>query len=115
MVGHSSQTTSANSSTTNNTTSPCQPVSSSTMSSAGKVAASTGVNNNNGGGAGVNQNQLTNTHKCVWCRENKRQLNYVLPTQHGKKEFCSEMCLLQFRKVYQPVSLKLNILIKCEF
>lgn len=110
MVGHSSQTTSANSSTTNNTTSPCQPVSSSTMSSAGKVAASTGVNNN-GGGAGVNQNQLTNTHKCVWCRENKRQLNYVLPTQHGKKEFCSEMCLLQFRKVYQPVSLKLNILI----
>ncbi|GLG97588.1 Polycomb protein SCMH1 [Gryllus bimaculatus] len=37
---------------------------------------------------------------CTWCGENKQQLKYVLPTQHGKKEFCSETCLSEFRKAY---------------
>ncbi|XP_011311114.1 polycomb protein Scm isoform X2 [Fopius arisanus] len=37
---------------------------------------------------------------CTWCNETKQPLKYVLPTQHGKKEFCSETCLSEFRKAY---------------
>ncbi|XP_043267271.1 polycomb protein SCMH1 [Venturia canescens] len=39
-------------------------------------------------------------HSCTWCGETKQLLKYVLPTQHGKKEFCSETCLSEFRKAY---------------
>ncbi|KAL7300347.1 hypothetical protein TKK_0006972 [Trichogramma kaykai] len=37
---------------------------------------------------------------CTWCGENKLILKYVLPTQHGKKEFCCPTCLAEFRKAY---------------
>ncbi|XP_046479744.1 polycomb protein Scm [Neodiprion pinetum] len=37
---------------------------------------------------------------CTWCGETKQPLKYVLPTQHGKKEFCSETCLSEYRKAY---------------
>ncbi|XP_055857370.1 polycomb protein Scm [Episyrphus balteatus] len=37
---------------------------------------------------------------CTWCGESKQPLQYVLPTQNGKKEFCSEMCISEFRKAY---------------
>lgn len=37
---------------------------------------------------------------CTWCVESKTPLKFVLPTQHGKKEFCSETCLTEFRKAY---------------
>ncbi|KAL0113264.1 hypothetical protein PUN28_012430 [Cardiocondyla obscurior] len=37
---------------------------------------------------------------CTWCGETKQPLKYVLPTQHGKKEFCSETCLSESRKTY---------------
>lgn len=37
---------------------------------------------------------------CTWCAENRQSLKYILPTQHGKKEFCSETCLSEFRKAY---------------
>lgn len=37
---------------------------------------------------------------CTWCAEAKDPLQYVLPTQNGKKEFCSESCLGEFRKAY---------------
>lgn len=37
---------------------------------------------------------------CTWCAEVKDPLQYVLPTQNGKKEFCSESCLGEFRKAY---------------
>lgn len=39
-------------------------------------------------------------NSCTWCGETKQQLNYVLPTHYGKKEFCSETCLTEFRKAY---------------
>ncbi|XP_057340924.1 polycomb protein Scm [Microplitis mediator] len=39
-------------------------------------------------------------NSCTWCNETKQPLKYVLPTQHGKKEFCSESCLSAFRKAY---------------
>lgn len=37
---------------------------------------------------------------CTWCGECKQPLQYVLPTQNGKKEFCSETCIAEFRKAY---------------
>ncbi|XP_054272651.1 polycomb protein Scm [Macrosteles quadrilineatus] len=37
---------------------------------------------------------------CTWCAESRQALKYILPTQHGKKEFCSETCLSEFRKAY---------------
>lgn len=37
---------------------------------------------------------------CTWCGENKTPLLYVFPTQNGKKEFCSETCIAEFRKAY---------------
>lgn len=37
---------------------------------------------------------------CTWCGESKQLLQYVLPTQNGKKEFCSETCIAEFRKAY---------------
>jgi len=39
------------------------------------------------------------TSKCNWCGE-QQTLNYVLPTQNGKKEFCSEVCIMEFRRSY---------------
>lgn len=40
---------------------------------------------------------------CTWCAESRQPLKYILPTQHGKKEFCSETCLSEFRKAYNKV------------
>lgn len=37
---------------------------------------------------------------CTWCGETKQSLKYVLPTQHGNKEFCSQICLSEYRKGY---------------
>jgi polycomb protein SCMH1 len=38
------------------------------------------------------------TQACTWCAEHKTHLKYVLPNQNGKKEFCSESCIAEFRK-----------------
>uniref|UniRef100_A0A2M4AGI5 Putative polycomb group protein scm/l3mbt tumor-supressor in n=1 Tax=Anopheles triannulatus TaxID=58253 RepID=A0A2M4AGI5_9DIPT len=35
---------------------------------------------------------------CALCCETKSPLNYVLPTQSGNKEFCSELCITEYRK-----------------
>lgn len=39
-------------------------------------------------------------NSCTWCGETKQPLKYVLPTQNGKKEFCSETCLSESRKSF---------------
>lgn len=39
-------------------------------------------------------------HICTWCGESKLPLKYVLPIQNGKKEFCCQSCLSEFRKAY---------------
>ncbi|KYM98260.1 Polycomb protein Scm [Cyphomyrmex costatus] len=41
---------------------------------------------------------------CTWCGETKQPLRYVLPTQDGKKEFCSETCLSESRKTYARIT-----------
>lgn len=55
----------------------------------------------------INTNQTTSSSSnntlnisCTWCGEGKTPLKYVLPTQNGKKEFCSETCIAEFRKAY---------------
>lgn len=40
------------------------------------------------------------TISCTWCNEVKLPLKYVFPTTNGKKEFCCETCLAEFRKAY---------------
>ncbi|CAH0767705.1 unnamed protein product [Bemisia tabaci] len=35
---------------------------------------------------------------CTWCREAKQPLLFLFPTQNGKKEFCSAVCLSEFRR-----------------
>lgn len=44
--------------------------------------------------------QIQSPQTCTWCAETKTPLKYVLPTQNGKKEFCSESCIAEFRKAY---------------
>ncbi|XP_076044049.1 polycomb protein Scm [Oratosquilla oratoria] len=39
-----------------------------------------------------------NPRTCTWCSEVKSQLKYVFPTSSGKREFCSETCLSEYRK-----------------
>lgn len=44
---------------------------------------------------------------CGWCSENKSILNYVLPTLSGENlEFCSEMCIAEFRKAVKKGACK---------
>lgn len=45
-------------------------------------------------------------NRCTWCAETKQPLKYVLPTQNGKKEFCSESCIAEFRKAYNKGACK---------
>jgi len=41
---------------------------------------------------------------CDWCaKEGKEASIFVLPTQHGKREFCSTKCLKNFRDAYSKV------------
>lgn len=44
--------------------------------------------------------QAQSPQHCTWCAESRTPLKYVLPTQNGKKEFCSETCIAEFRKAY---------------
>lgn len=51
---------------------------------------------------------------CTWCNEGKLPLKYVLPTTNGKKEFCSETCLAEFRKAYvKGACLQCDNVIRC--
>lgn len=52
------------------------------------------------------QQQQNNPNRCTWCAETKTPLKYVLPTQNGKKEFCSETCIAEFRKAYSKGACK---------
>lgn len=66
---------------------------------------STGGGGGGGGGTGIGKvrgpgRPPKKPVSCTWCGEGKAPLKYVLPTQNGKKEFCSETCLSEFRKAY---------------
>lgn len=71
--------------------------SSGVSTTASSTPTSSGQNNNS------NQRSRGRPAKratCTWCGECKQLLQYVLPTQNGKKEFCSETCIAEFRKAY---------------
>ncbi|XP_062561940.1 polycomb protein Scm [Armigeres subalbatus] len=51
-------------------------------------------------GSNGTSSSSSSVSSCIWCGEHKNPLKYVLPTQNGKKEFCSETCILEFRKAY---------------
>lgn len=52
-------------------------------------------------GPGRPPKKPASSSSCTWCcAEGKGRLKYVLPTQNGEKEFCSETCLSEFRKAY---------------
>jgi polycomb protein SCMH1 len=65
--------------------------------------------NSSGKSSPVKQNsspQQQQQNRCTWCAETKQPLKYVLPTQNGKKEFCSETCIAEFRKAYNKGACK---------
>lgn len=84
------------------TTEPETTSSSSTSDESKSESSSSLMNGRNRSGSGkkspVKQSQSPLT--CAWCAESKTPLKYVLPTQNGKKEFCSETCIAEFRKAY---------------
>lgn len=70
-----------------------------------------GRNSSNGKKSPVKQQQQISSspqqlNRCTWCAETKQPLKYVLPTQNGKKEFCSETCIAEFRKAYNKGACK---------
>lgn len=84
------------------TTEPETTSSSSTSDESKSGSSSSLMNGRNRNSSGkktpVKQSQSPLT--CAWCTESKTPLKYVLPTQNGKKEFCSETCIAEFRKAY---------------
>ncbi|XP_054741094.1 polycomb protein Scm [Anastrepha obliqua] len=64
---------------------------------ASSTPTSSGQNNN---GNQRSRGRPAKRATCTWCGESKQLLQYVLPTQNGKKEFCSETCIAEFRKAY---------------
>ncbi|XP_018797839.1 PREDICTED: polycomb protein Scm [Bactrocera latifrons] len=71
--------------------------SSGVSTTASSTPTSSGQNNN---GNQRSRGRPAKRATCTWCGESKQLLQYVLPTQNGKKEFCSETCIAEFRKAY---------------
>lgn len=107
-----------NASTSSITAVTTTTTSASTTVAAGGAGATAGVasknhanNNYNGSSNGSLKNRgpgrpskKSMSTICTWCAENKSVLNFILPTQSGKKEFCSEACIAEFRKAYRKGS-----------
>uniref|UniRef100_A0A182N571 SAM domain-containing protein n=1 Tax=Anopheles dirus TaxID=7168 RepID=A0A182N571_9DIPT len=49
---------------------------------------------------------------CGWCLEVKTPLRYVLPMPGGKKEFCSEKCITQYRRVSKGACIECDNVIR---
>lgn len=37
---------------------------------------------------------------CAWCEDNKKDLKYCLNTGQGRKDFCSDTCMAEYKKAY---------------
>lgn len=68
-------------------------------SSSGRTPRKLTAGSSSAGSNGTSSSS-SNVSSCLWCGENRNPLKYVWPTQNGKKEFCSEFCILEFRKAY---------------
>ncbi|ETN63576.1 lethal(3)malignant brain tumor [Anopheles darlingi] len=121
--GDSSSSTAASSQTAVSSSTTQSTGSASRRSSSGTTATSAGTsttpsstsnggNTNSSGTAGISSGKTAKPSNdkgaattngvpyppCALCCETKSPLNYVLPTQSGKKEFCSELCITEYRK-----------------
>ncbi|XP_055606347.1 polycomb protein Scm [Uranotaenia lowii] len=65
-----------------------------------KLSATSSAGSNGTNSGHNNHHNNNNNSSCIWCGESKTPLKYILPTQNGKKEFCSETCIIEFRKAY---------------
>lgn len=83
------------------TTEP-ETTSSSSASDDSKSGSANSLMNGKSRSSGIKSpvKQIPAPQTCTWCAETKTPLKYVLPTQNGKKEFCSELCIAEFRKAY---------------
>lgn len=81
------------------TTEPSETTSSSSTSDESKTSLMNGKSRSSAGKKSPIK-QIQSPQTCTWCAETKTPLKYVLPTQNGKKEFCSETCIAEFRKAY---------------
>lgn len=88
------------SSSGNNGTEPSSDRHNRSNSSSGRTPRKLTAGSSSAGSNGTSSSSSTGGSSCIWCGENKNPLKYVLPTQNGKKEFCSETCILEFRKAY---------------
>ncbi|XP_075550841.1 polycomb protein SCMH1-like isoform X5 [Dermacentor variabilis] len=41
---------------------------------------------------------------CAWCEDNRKDLRHAITVGHVRKEFCSENCLHEFKRVYLKVA-----------
>lgn len=41
---------------------------------------------------------------CAWCEDNRKDLRHAITVGHIRKEFCSENCLHEFKRVYLKVA-----------
>lgn len=84
------------------TTEPESTSSSSTSDESKSAMKSSPINGRSRNSAGKKSPsvKVQSPTTCTWCSEAKTPLKYVLPSQNGKKEFCSESCIAAFRKCY---------------
>lgn len=41
---------------------------------------------------------------CAWCEDNRKDLRHTITVGHTRREFCSENCLNEFKRVYLKTS-----------
>uniref|UniRef100_A0A182QC87 SAM domain-containing protein n=1 Tax=Anopheles farauti TaxID=69004 RepID=A0A182QC87_9DIPT len=81
---------------------------SSSTSSAGTVKSEDRSIASPGNNNGVPNSALT----CGWCLEVKDKLLFVLPMPGGKKEFCSEPCIADYRKLSKGACIQCDNIIR---
>ncbi|EEC08322.1 hypothetical protein IscW_ISCW018879 [Ixodes scapularis] len=42
---------------------------------------------------------------CTWCKDNRKDLRHTITVGQARREFCSENCLHEFKRVYLKVTL----------
>ncbi|XP_026275428.1 polycomb protein SCMH1 isoform X1 [Frankliniella occidentalis] len=56
------------------------------------------------GAPSKSRGRLSRSKACTWCAEKGLTLNFIFPARNGQKEFCSSVCLGEFRKAYNKGS-----------
>ncbi|KAK3932781.1 Polycomb protein SCMH1 [Frankliniella fusca] len=56
------------------------------------------------GAPAKSRGRLSRSKACTWCAEKGLTLNFIFPARNGQKEFCSSLCLGEFRKAYNKGS-----------